>query len=293
MHRQVIFQNQWLPYLLLAPQVAITIVFFIWPTCQAIYYSVMLTDPFGLHQQFVGFANFYRTLTDQLYHDSVRVTMIFSFSVTVLAMGTALLLALLADHVLKGAKAYKLLLTWPYALAPPVAAILWVMMFQPGLGLMAIMLKEVGLEWNYFLDGTKALILVIVIAAWTQIGYNFIFFLAGLQMIPKTLIEAAAIDGAGPVRRFWTIIFPLLSPTIFFLMIMNIVAAFFGTFGIIDVVTAGGPGNATNILIYKMYVDGFKALDLSGSAVQSVILMVIVSVLTLIQFRYIERKVHY
>lgn len=290
---RAVFKNKYLPYILIAPQIIITIVFFIWPSAQAVFQSFMITDAFGLKSEFVWFDNFVRVLTDELYHESLKITMIFSVSVTVLAMGVSLLLALLADYVLRAKKAYQLLLTWPYALAPPVAAVLWVMMFQPGLGILSIALKEIGVEWNYYIDATKALILVIVISAWIQVGYNFIFFLAGLQMIPKSLIEAAVIDGAGPVRRFWSVILPLLTPTIFFLLVMNIVAAFFGAFGVIDVVTSGGPGNATNILIYKLYVDGFKGLDLAASAVQSVILMLIVGTLTFIQFKYLERKVHY
>lgn len=291
--RRVVFRSKLLPYILLAPQIIVVLAFFIWPAGQAIYQSVVITDPFGLRSEFVGLVNFYRVLTDTLYHDSVRITIIFTLSVTVIAMSASLLLAMLADHVIRGAKAYKLLLTWPYAMAPPVAAALWVFLSQPGLGLLAIILSDMGMDWNYHLNAIQAMALVIVISAWTQIGYNFIFFLAGLQMIPKTLVEASAIDGAGPVRRFRAIVFPLLSPTIFFLMVMNIVFAFFGIFGIIHVVTAGGPGNATNILVHKMFFDGFHALDLSGSAVQSVILMIIVSVLTAVQFRYIERKVHY
>jgi len=291
--KQSVFKNRYLPYVLIAPQIIITLIFFMWPSVQAVYQSFMVTDAFGLKSEFVWFDNFVRVLSDELYHESLKITLIFSTSVTVLAMGVSLLLALFADHVLRAKKIYQLLLTWPYALAPPVAAALWIMMFQPGLGVISIALENIGIEWNYYIDATKALILVIVISAWTQVGYNFVFFLAGLQMIPKSLIEAAAIDGAGPVRRLWSVVLPLLTPTIFFLLVMNIVSAFFGTFGIIDVVTSGGPGNSTNILIYKLYVDGFKGLDLSGSAVQSVILMLIVGGLTFIQFKYLERKVHY
>ena len=238
-------------------------------------------------------SNFIDIFGDQLYRQSVRVTVVFSFSVAAIAMSTALFLAVLADRVIKGATVYKTLIIWPYAVAPVVAAVLWFFLFNPTVGIITFYLEMLGYQWNHSLNENQALLLVIVAAAWREISYNFLFFLAGLQAIPKSLIEAAAIDGARPVKRFWTIVFPLLSPTVFFLIVVNIVYAFFDTFGVVHALTSGGPNNATNILVYKVYHDGFLHLDLGGSAAQSVILMAIVIGLTVIQFRYIERKVHY
>ena len=293
MEKRVVFKHKFLPYLLVAPQIAITLVFFIWPASQAVYQSVLQEDPFGISSTFVGFANFVYIFTDEIYLHSIYVTAIFSLSVAVIAMSISLLLAVMADRVIKGATGYKTLIIWPYAVAPAVAGVLWYFLFNPTVGIIALYMKIFGYEWDHSLNGGQAMALVIIAAAWRQISYNFLFFLAGLQSIPRPFIEAAAIDGASPLKRFWTITFPLLSPTAFFLIVMNIVYAFFDTFGVIHVITSGGPNNATNIMVYKVYHDGFLSLDLGGSAAQSVILMIIVISLTVIQFRYIERKVNY
>jgi len=293
MEKRVVFKHKFLPYLLVAPQIAITLVFFIWPASQAVYQSVLQEDPFGLSSTFVGLANFVDIFTDEIYLHSIYVTAVFSFFVAVIAMSVSLLLAAMADRVIKGATGYKTLIIWPYAVAPAVAGVLWYFLFNPTVGIIAFYMKILGYEWNHSLNGGQAMFLVIIAAAWREISYNFLFFLAGLQAIPKPFIEAAAIDGASPLKRFWTITFPLLSPTAFFLIVMNIVYAFFDTFGVIHVITDGGPSNATNIMVYKVYHDGFLSLDLGGSAAQSVVLMIIVISLTVIQFRYIERKVNY
>ena len=293
MQKRVTFRNPWLPYLLLAPQVIITMIFFIWPASQALFQSLLVEDPFGLRSEFVWFQNFAELFSDPLYADSLLITAVFSFSTTFLALSSGLLLAVMADRVIKGAAAYKGALLWPYAVAPAVAGVLWLFLFSPANGIIASALRTMGYDWNHVLNGGEAMLLVIIAAAWKQIAYNFLFFLAGLQMIPKSLIEAAAIDGAGPGKRFWTIIFPLLSPTTFFLLVVNVVYAFFDTFGIIHAVTSGGPAGATNILVYKVYADGFIGLDLGGSAAQSVVLMAIVITLTVVQFRYLERRVQY
>ncbi|HYM32468.1 MAG TPA: sn-glycerol-3-phosphate ABC transporter permease UgpA [Candidatus Cybelea sp.] len=293
MHKRVSFNSKLLPYLLLAPQLAVTLIFFIWPAGQMIKQSVLVEDAFGLSSRFVWFDNFAKIFGDPNYLQSLEVTLIFSVSVAVLALSVSLLLAVMADRVIKGASAYKTLLIWPYAVAPAVAGALWSFLFDPTVGEVTYALKALGVNWNFVLNGGQAMVLVVIAATWNQIAYNFVFFLAGLQSIPKSLIEAAAIDGAGPGRRFWTIALPLISPTGFFLLTVNIVYAFFGTFGIIDIITKGGPAMATNILVYKVYSDSFRALDLGGSAAQSVVLMVIVIGLTVAQFRYIERRVHY
>ena len=293
MEKRSTFNNLWLPYLLLAPQIIITFIFFIWPASQALYQSFLLEDAFGLSSEFIWFENFEVLFSDPLYLDSINTTFIFSAATTFLSLSTSLLFAVMADRVIRGEMAYKSILTWPYAVAPAVAGVLWLFMFSPSNGILALTLQNWGYNWNHILQGGQAMILVVIAAAWKQIAYNFIFFLAGLQMIPKSLIEAAAIDGAGPAKRFWTIVFPLLSPTTFFLIVVNVVYAFFETFGIIHAVTQGGPYKSTEILVYKVYNDGFIGLDLGGSAAQSVILMFIVISLTVIQFRYIERRVKY
>jgi sn-glycerol 3-phosphate transport system permease protein len=293
MEKRVVFHSGWLPYALLAPQIAITLVFFFWPAAQALYQSVMLQDPFGTSVQFVGAENFEKLFGDELYHASFKVTAVFSVLVAAIGLSVSLVLAAMADHVIKGALAYRTLLIWPYAVAPAIAGVLWVFLFNPTLGILPYWLARAGFTWNHILDDSHALTLVVMASVWKQISYNFLFFLAGLQSIPKSLIEAAAIDGAGPVRRFATIVFPLLTPTTFFLLVVNIVHAFFDTFAVIDAATEGGPGQATSILVYKVYKDGFKGLDLGGSAAQSVILMAIVIVLTVVQFRYVEKKVQY
>lgn len=293
MEKRVVFKNRWLPYLLVTPQIVITFVFFIWPASQALKQSVFIEDPFGLSSEFVGFLNFIELFSDPLYLGSLKTTFIFSASTSFLALSTGLLFAVMADRVIKGAAFYKSALLWPYAVAPAVAGVLWLFMFSPANGILALTLKSLGYNWNHVLKGGQAMVLVVIAASWKQIAYNFLFFLAGLQMIPKSLIEAAAIDGARPAKRFWTIIFPLLSPTTFFLLVVNVVYSFFETFGIIHAVTQGGPYKATDILVYKVYSDGFIGLDLGGSAAQSVVLMAIVVTLTVIQFRYLERKVQY
>lgn len=293
MQRRVIFNNKWLPYLLLAPQIVITLVFFFWPAFQAIYQSVLLQDPFGLRSQFVWFENFTHILTDPLYFESMKRTFLFAFSVTAIAMSSALLLAFIADKQIRGAGIYKVLLIWPYAVAPAVAAVLWLFIFHPSIGFLGRAMREIGVLWDYKLNGNQAMLLVILAASWKQVSYNFLFFLAALQSIPKSVLEAASMDGAGSRRRFWTIVFPLISPTSFFLLVVNMVYSFFDTFGVIHALTGGGPGKATETLIYKVYSDGVLHLDLGGSSAQSVILMIIVIGLTAIQFRYIERRVHY
>lgn len=290
---QVYFKNKTLPYFLVAPQLIITLVFFIWPASQALYQSLLVEDAFGLKTSFVWFDNFKLLFSDSHYLDSFQITLVFGLLTMALSLSISLLLALTADHTVKFATGYKTLLIWPYAVAPPLAGVLWLFMFNPASGVLAYALQGLGYEWDHVLNGNQALTLVVLAAAWKQISYNFIFFLAGLQAIPKSLIESAAIDGAGPSRRFWTIIFPLLSPTTFFLVVINLIYAFFDTFGIIHAVTQGGPAGATNTLVYKVFSDGFIGLDLGGSAAQSVVLMVIVIGLTLIQFRYIETKVNY
>jgi len=293
MHKRVTFRERWLAYLLLAPQLAITLVFFIWPASQALWQSLFQQDPFGLSTRFVGLENFARLFADPLYLNAVRVTLVFSVSVAASGIALALLLAVMADHVLKGAAVYKTLLIWPYAVAPAIAGLLWFFMFHPTVGILAWLLRQVGVVWNHELDGGQAMLLVIVAATWKQISYNFLFFLAGLQSIPRTLLEAAAIDGASPGQRFWKIVFPLLSPTTFFLVVVNVVYVFFDTFGIVHAVTEGGPGQDTTILVYKVFKDGFIALDLGGSAAQSVVLLAVVILLTVVQFRFIERRVQY
>ena len=293
MEKRVVFRSAWLPYALVAPQIAVTIVFFFWPAVQAGWYSLQLQDAFGERTQFVGLANFAALFTDPNYLYSFRVTAVFSVLVAATGIAIALLLAAMADRVVRGALAYRTLLIWPYAVAPAVAGVLWLFLFAPSIGIITFALRSIGVHWDWLLQGDQAMLLVVIAAAWKQISYNFLFFLAGLQSIPRSLIEAAAIDGAGPGRRFWTIAFPLLSPTAFFLLVVNIVYAFFDTFGVIDATTQGGPAGATQILVYKVYYDGVKGADLGGSSAQSVILMAIVIALTVVQFRYVERKVQY
>ncbi len=293
MEKRAFFRSRWLPYALVAPQLAITIIFFFWPAGQALYQSVLIQDAFGSNVEFVGLENFRVLFNDPGYIASFRVTAVFSLLVAGFGLGIALLLAVFADRLLRGATTIKTLLIWPYAVAPAIAGVLWLFMFNPTLGVVAHWLNRAGVHWDFLLNGRQALSLLVMAAVWKQISYNFVFFLAGLQAIPKSLIEAAAIDGAGPWRRFWSIVFPLLSPTTFFLLVVNIVYAFFDTFAIVDAVTQGGPGQETSILVYKVYHDGFKGLDFGGSAAQSVILMTIVIALTVLQFRFIERKVNY
>jgi len=293
MEKRVVFRSAWLPFALLAPQIAVTIVFFFWPAAQAVWFSFQLQDAFGLRTEFVGLQNFEELFADSRYRASFRTTAVFSVLVAFSGIAIALLLASMADRVLRGALAYKTLLIWPYAVAPAVAGVLWAFLFAPSIGVVTYVLKGWGIDWNWIIHGDQAMLLVVMASVWKQISYNFLFFLAGLQSIPRSLIEAAAIDGAGPTRRFWTIVFPLLSPTTFFLLVVNLVYAFFETFGVIDATTQGGPAQATQILVYKVYHDGVKSADLGGSSAQSVILMLIVIALTVVQFRFIERRVQY
>ena len=293
MEKRVVFRSSWLPWLLLVPQMTVILVFFFWPAAQALLQSLQQQDPFGTSIEFVGFDNFRQLLKDPSYVESFKTTAFFSVLVASLGISLSLLLAVFADRISRGGTFYKTLLILPYAVAPAVAAVLWVFMFSPSLGVVAYALGKFGIDWNHLLNSGHAMTLIVMASVWKQISYNFLFFLAGLQSIPKSLIEAAAIDGARPWRRFWTIQFPLLSPTTFFLLVINVVYAFFDTFAIVDAATQGGPGKDTAILVYKVYYDGFKAMDLGGSAAQSVVLMVIVVALTVIQFRYVEKKVNY
>ena len=291
--KRVVFRSAWLPWALIAPQMAVVLVFFFWPAGQALYQSVLLQDAFGTSTEFVGLQNFKQLFADETYLASFKTTAVFSLLVAGSGLSIALLLAVCANRVIHGAMAYKTLLIWPYAVAPVIAGVLWAFMFASPMGVISFTLTSMGYDWNHLLQSGDAMTLIVIAAVWKQISYNFLFFLAGLQSIPKSLIEAAAIDGASPARRFWTIVFPLLSPTTFFLLVINVIYAFFDTFAIIDAVTQGGPGKDTAILVYKVYYDGFKALDLGGSAAQSVVLMVIVIALTVFQFKFIERKVNY
>jgi len=291
--KRMTFSSGWLPYLLLAPQVAITLVFFVWPASQALWQSMLRQDPFGLRTTFVWFRNFQRLFDDPHYLISLKTTAIFSLATTVLAMSLSLLFAVMVNRMIRSRDAYTTFLVWPYAVAPAIAGVLWWFIFNPSVGILPYMLRGLGIDWNHRLNGNDAMILVVVAAAWKQISYNFLFFLAGLQSIPQSLIEAAAIDGAGRFKRFWTIVFPLLSPTTFFLLVVNIVYAMFDTFGVIHATTEGGPAQATHILVYKVFRDGFVNNNLGSSAAQSVILMAIVIVLTVVQFRWIERRVNY
>jgi len=293
MEKRVVFQSRWLPWALITPQLIVITVFFFWPAGQAMLQSLQQSDAFGTSVEWVGMENFRNLWNDASYLASFQTTAVFSILVASLGIGLSLMLAVFADRVIKGSSLYKTLLIWPYAVAPAVAGVLWLFMFSPSIGIVAYWLGLLGLDWNHLLNSTHAMALVVGAAVWKQLSYNFLFFLAGLQSIPKSLIEAAAMDGARPWRRFWTIQFPLLTPTSFFLLVINIVYAFFDTFAIIDSTTQGGPGKDTAILVYKVYYDGFKAMDLGGSAAQSVVLMVIVVALTVVQFKFVEKKVNY
>jgi sn-glycerol 3-phosphate transport system permease protein len=293
MQKQSVFTSRWLPWLLIAPQMIVVLVFFYWPAAQAVRQSFLLQDAFGLSTVFVWFENYKELLADPDYFASVARTFVFAAAIALSSLSAALLLAVMADKPLRGVGVYRTLLIWPYAVAPPVVGVLWIFMLNPSLGILAHGLRAMGIDWNPLLDGNQAALLIILASAWKQISYNFLFFLAGLQSIPKSVHEAAAIDGARPVRRFWTITFPLLTPTIFFLIVINVVYAFFDTFGIIDTMTRGGPAKATETLVYKVYSDGLLGGNLGSSAAQSVILMGIVIALTAVQFRFVERKVTY
>jgi sn-glycerol 3-phosphate transport system permease protein len=291
--KRTVFPNRVLPYALLLPQMAVTVVFFLWPAGQTLLSSFQRQDPFGLKTTFVWFDNYRRLFKDPHYVGSLSSTAIFSIATAVVSIGMALILALAVDRMVRSARLYTTLIVWPYAVAPAVAGVLWWFMFNPTIGILAFLIHKTGYDWNHTLHSTDAMILIVLAASWKQVSYNFLFFVAGLQAIPASLKEAAAIDGAGPLKRFWTIIFPLLSPTGFFLLVINVIYAFFGTFGIVDALTKGGPGADTNILVFKLYNDGFRGSDFGGSAAQSVILMAVLIVLTFVQFRFIERRVHY
>jgi sn-glycerol 3-phosphate transport system permease protein len=293
MEKRARFRSAWLPYALVAPQILVTLLFFFWPAVQALYQSVLMQDAFGVSSEFVWFDNFRDLFNDANYLESFKTTAVFSVLVACIGLSLSLVLAVFADRIVKGASIYKTFLIWPYAVSPVVVGVLWMFLMNPTLGVIAHALRDMGIEWNNLLDGRHAMILIVMAAVWKQISYNFLFFLAGLQAIPKSLIEAAAIDGAGPVRRFFTIVFPLLSPTTFFLLVINIVYSFFDTFAIIEATTHGGPGKETEILVYKVFHDGFKGGDLGSAAAQSVVLMAIVITLTVLQFKYVERKVQY
>ncbi len=293
MEKRVVFSSKLLPYLLVAPQMIIVFIFFFWPASQAIILSFFREDAFGLSSKFVGFTNYAAIFTDKIYLKSISVTLYFSLSVTFLTMFTALFLAMLADRVVRGGVIYKTLVIWPYAVAPVVAGVLWLFMFNPTIGVVSYLIKSLGFGWNHTLNGGQAFFLVVIASSWKQISYNFLFFIAGLQSIPPSLVEAAAIDGASVFGRFRKIIFPLLTPTTFFLIVMNMIYSFFETFGVIHQVTEGGPNQATNILVYKVFHDGFLGLDLGGSSAQSVILMIFVIILAVFQFRFLENKVKY
>jgi sn-glycerol 3-phosphate transport system permease protein len=291
--KRVVFKSAWLPWVLIAPQAFIIAVFFFWPAGQALWQSVLQSDAFGTSVEYVGLTNFRNLWNDASYLASFQTTAVFSALVAVLGLSLSLLLATFADRVVRGSGIYRTFLIWPYAVAPAVAGVLWLFMFAPSIGIVSYAIRHVGLNWDPLLNSNHAMGLIVMAAVWKQISYNFLFFLAGLQSIPKSLIEAASMDGARPWKRFWTIQFPLLTPTTFFLLVINIVYAFFDTFAIVDAATKGGPGKDTAILVYKVYFDGFKAMDLGGSAAQSVVLMVIVVALTVVQFRFVEKKVNY
>lgn len=290
---KTVFRNSVLPYLFLLPQLTITMFFFIWPAAQALWLSVHSADPFGVSQQFVGWENFIALFQDDYYLASFSTTFFFSFLVTAFGLILALMLAALVDNIVRMSRFYQLLLLLPYAVAPVIAGVIWMFLFSPGIGVISMLLGKLGYAWNYAQQSGQALFLVVLASVWQQISYNFLFFFAALQSIPRSLVEAAAIDGAGPIRRFWQLSLPLITPVSFFLLVINLVYAFFDTFPVIDAVTQGGPVQATTTLIYKIYREGFTGLDLGASAAQSTILMVIVIILTVIQFRFIERKVRY
>ncbi|MDF1719016.1 MAG: sn-glycerol-3-phosphate ABC transporter permease UgpA [Antarcticimicrobium sp.] len=293
MQKRVIFRSKSLPYLLVLPQIVITLLFFFWPSYQALESSFFIEDAFGFSREWVGLRNYAELFADPGYLRSFRTTLVFGLSVAALALGMSLGLAVAANRVLRAAQIYRTLLIWPYAVAPALAGVIWYFLMNPSMGIVAYWLDGLGVEWNHYVNGDQALLLVVIAAAWKQVSYNFLFFLAGLQSIPKSLIEAAAIDRAGPIRRFWTITLPLLSPTTFFLLVVNLVYAFFDTFALIHATTEGGPADATSVLVFRVYNTGFIGQDYGSSAAQSVVLMTLVIGMTFVQFRYVERKVTY
>jgi sn-glycerol 3-phosphate transport system permease protein len=291
--KRVVFPGILVPAALLVPQLAITFVFFVWPSLQSLRGSLFQQDAFGLSETFAGLDNFKRLFADPGYLASFGITLIFAFATTAIAMAAGLILAALANRVVTGSSLYRAVITWPYAVAPAIAGVLWWFLFNPTIGVLPRLLSPLGIVWNHFLNSGQALMLIIIASAWKQVSYNFLFFLAGLQTIPQSLLEAAEIDGADGWRRFRLIVLPLLMPTTFFLTVVNLVYAFCDTFAVVHATTAGGPGQSTTTLVYKIFRDGFESLDLGGSAAQSVVLMVIVGALTVVQFRYIERNIHY
>ncbi|MCP4119769.1 MAG: ABC transporter permease subunit [Desulfobacteraceae bacterium] len=294
MIKRSFFKSSYLPYLLILPQVLITLTFFYWPALQGLIQSFHLSDPFGLQSRFVWFYNYIELFTDPLYLKSIFITIVFSISVATVSLSLGMFLATMANRALKAKPLVRTMLIWPYAVAPAISGIMWLFLLHPSYGVVALAIKRwLGIDWNPVLNGADAMAMITMAAAWKQVSYNFVFFVAGLQAIPKSLIEAAAIDGASPFRRFWTITFPLLSPTFFFLSVMNIIYSFFETFGVIHTVTQGGPGGSTNILVYKVYQDGFVGLNLGSSSAQSVVLMSLIIFITFLQFRFVEKKVQY
>jgi sn-glycerol 3-phosphate transport system permease protein len=288
------FKSSYLPYLLILPQVVITLTFFYWPALQGLIQSFLLSDPFGQSSRFVWFYNYLEIFRDPLYVKSILTTFTFSIAVASVSISLGLFIATMANRALRATALVRTLLIWPYAVAPAISGILWLFLLHPSYGIVALGIKKwLGINWNPVLNGTDAMVMITMASAWKQISYNFVFFMAGLQAIPKSLIEAAAIDGASPFKRFWAITFPLLSPTFFFLSVMNIIYSFFETFGVIHTVTQGGPGGSTNILVYKVYQDGFVGLNLGSSSAQSVVLMTLIILITVLQFKYVEKKVQY
>jgi len=294
MIKRSFFKSKYLPYLLIFPQIAVTLTFFYWPAVKGIIQSFLLSDPFGQRSRFVWFYNYIELFTDPLYLKSIDITIVFSMAVAIVSLSLGLFIAAMANRALRAKALVRTMLIWPYAVAPAISGILWLFLLHPSYGIVALGLKKrLGIDWNPVLYGSDAMVMIVMASAWKQISYNFVFFMAGMQAIPKSLIEAAAIDGASPFKRFWFISFPLLSPTFFFLTVMNIIYSFFETFGIIHTVTQGGPGGSTNILVYKVYQDGFVGLNLGSSAAQSVVLMTLIIVITFLQFKFVEKKVQY
>jgi len=294
MIKRAYFKSSYLPYLLILPQVLITLTFFYWPALQGLIQSFLLSDPFGQSSKFVWFYNYLEIFRDPLYLKSIVTTVVFSLAVASVSISLGLFIATMANRALQATALVRTLLIWPYAVAPAISGILWLFLLHPSYGVVALGINTwFGAEWNPVLNGNDAMIMITMAASWKQISYNFVFFMAGLQAIPKSLIEAAAIDGASPFKRFWAITFPLLSPTFFFLSVMNIIYSFFETFGVIHTVTQGGPGGSTNILVYKVYQDGFVGLNLGSSSAQSVVLMSLIILITVLQFKYVEKKVQY
>jgi sn-glycerol 3-phosphate transport system permease protein len=292
--KRTVFRNRWLPYALVAPQLAVTIAFFFWPAFDSLRLSLYRASPFGDRLIFIGLGNFERLLADPAYFRSVATSFVFSALVTVLGLAVALLLAALANAKIRGLAIYRTLLLWPYGIAPAIAGVIWLFVFHPSFGVLPYLLSFVtAYQFNWFLKGWVALVLIVVAAIWKQFGYNLAFYLAGLQAIPSSVLEAASVDGAGPIRRFFAITFPLLSPVTFFLFTLNMTFSFFETFGLVHAVTQGGPGDATSILVFRAWKDGFEGLQLGYSAAQSVILMLLVIALTAAQFRFAEKKVTY